>query len=359
MLREDAAVEYLMELGLIGVREIVGSGVSIFGSSRKNCNYKIVVSDGSSYFLKQNPGSSRGTGTLVREAEAYGYLSRSSLQLIRRALPRAIHSDPEKNILVLELKGGASDLREYHVKRRVLSKTLLRQLGRILSDLHSVDIIQLPSGLTSYFRPLPLDFLQLPASIFYEASAGNLEVVRLVQGHEGIRVGLSRLAADWEPTALIHGDVKWDNCLACATPGASRMSRLFLVDWEFCSVGDPLWEVGSVLAECIVTWLNSIPLSSDMSEDFWVESARFPLERMHPAIAAFWLAYFRQQKPSVDIVQRAVCFCAARILQTAFESSQLATSLDGRAICYLQVAANLFERPLEAGALLLGLPLDG
>jgi hypothetical protein len=55
---------------------------------------------------------------------------------------------------------------------------------------------------------------------------------------------------------------------------------------------------------------------------------------------------------------RAVQYAGARLLQTAYELMQTAIQLTGNAVCLLQVSLNFLQRPREAAAHVLGLPLE-
>ena len=87
---------------------------------------------------------------------------------------------------------------------------------------------------------------------------------------------------------------------------------------------------------------------------------RFPLERMRPAIRAFWGAYARERGLPADETREAlllaVRYSAARLLQTAFEQMQSAPRVTGNIVCLLQLSWNVLERPAEAATRLLGLP---
>ena len=89
----------------------------------------------------------------------------------------------------------------------------------------------------------------------------------------------------------MHGDLRWDNCLAFAPAGRRRRTRVLLVDWEFAGPGRPAYDVGTVLAEYLRSWVGSIPILEPANPvDSPAQAAR-PLQRMRPAMQAFWAAY--------------------------------------------------------------------
>ena len=80
--------------------------------------------------------------------------------------------------------------------------------------------------------------------------------------------------------------------------------------------------------------------------------ARFPLSTMQPAILAFWRAYAKhtgQRGVASDLgLIRASRFAAARLIQSAVEHTQAASTVTGNIILMLQVAANMLADPEQA-----------
>jgi thiamine kinase-like enzyme len=155
--------------------------------------------------------------------------------------------------------------------------------------------------------------------------------------------------------------MRWDNCVVFGRLGSRRKTRLKIVDWELASVGDPCWDVGSVFNDYLSCWLLSIPITGEAPPDRFFELARYPLERMQPAIHAFWQAYIRQMKldsatPAQWLV-RTVKYVGARLVQTAFEQMRMSMQLTGNIVCFLQLSLNIMQRPQEAIVHLLGIPL--
>jgi hypothetical protein len=104
-----------------------------------------------------------------------------------------------------------------------------------------------------------------------------------------------------------------------------------------------------------------MPITGEAAPERFVELARYPLEAIQPAIRAFWHAYVRRMGFDVTTLHhrltRAVRYCAARLIQTCYESSQTTAHLMGTTQCMLQLSLNILQRPLEATIHLLGIPL--
>jgi hypothetical protein len=88
--------------------------------------------------------------------------------------------------------------------------------------------------------------------------------------------------------------------------------------------------------------------------------AQCPIERMQPAIRAFWTTYcLKSDQPAqAETLSRAVHFAAARLLQAAVEESMADSGLRAHTVGAVQLAVNIVQRPRDAAARLLGLPVQ-
>jgi aminoglycoside phosphotransferase (APT) family kinase protein len=157
----------------------------------------------------------------------------------------------------------------------------------------------------------------------------------------------------------VHGDIKWDNLLVARGEGGA--SRLKIVDWELARVGEPCWDVGSVFGDYLGFWLASIPITGEEPPDRFLQLARYPIEKMQPAMRSFWKAYAAGMgltaEEQDEWLLRSVRYAAARLLQTAYEQSALTLKLTGNVICLLQLSLNILQRPTDAAGSLLGIPV--
>jgi thiamine kinase-like enzyme len=359
MLSERELVDYLLERELISARSIAVGDLTIVNVSRRNRNFKVLSKDGPCYMIKQGEDGGTGPGTLYHEAFAYRFLSTASTVCSQGFLPILCDFDEPRNVLVLELTTRAHNLRHFQVRRKKFGLVIARRIGHALAALHSLPLTHSGGRFDSWYQPWAFTLALPDHSIFRDISSANLDLIRTIQSYPIFRKRLVEVQDRWEPRALLHGDFKWDNCVAFATPGSEWTTRVRIVDWEFAGIGDPCWDVGSVLTDYLMTWLMSIPVTGESTPERWVELAGFPLESMRPSIAAFWNAYRERTAWKGDaargFILKSTELCAVRLLQTLYEHLHQSAAIGGSIYCALQLVLNLLERPEEGAAQLLGL----
>ncbi|MBV8772806.1 MAG: phosphotransferase [Deltaproteobacteria bacterium] len=253
---------------------------------------------------------------------------------------------------------------ECHARRRHFSVSLAAQLGVVLAKLHSPAHAQRKEGGQNRPASPPawILFIHRPhLSALRDISAANLELTRIIQSSSGLCRNLDVLRLSWTRATLIHQDLRGQNILVFAKSTGRRRMAVKLVDWECACYADPCWDVGSMFSDYLCSWLFSIPDCGDDAPERSIEFARYPLEKIQPAILAFWKSYSRAMHLDLATSQRrlllAVRYAAARMLQTAFENLQRATRVTRDILHLVQVSSNILDRPCEASIHLLGIPL--
>jgi hypothetical protein len=363
VLQQEQVAYYLLRRGLLEAQSIVEGDLQVIDGSQRNNNYFVICRRGRSYILKQGVGPDRAA-TIAHEAAVYRFLhSNASMSGLQRYLPRCYLYDSEEHILTLELSRDGENLRDYHQRRRRVPVRLAAALGQALATLHRITLPQgTDAGDYPRFSRQPAWILSLHRaglSIFHDVSSANTQLTRIVQQSPEFSHHLDELRLQWRDEALVHFDMKWGNCIAFVPPGFSRKIGLKLVDWELASIGDPCWDVGSIFSEYLSRWLLSIPITGDEPPDRFLGLAQYPLREMQPAIRHFWRHYIARREldaaTSEELLFRSVRYGAARLVQAAFEQSQLSTRLTGNVVCLLQLSLNILRRPQEAANHLLGI----
>ncbi len=356
MLAQEDVAQYLLDRGLLGPEAVLDGDLAIRDASSRNRNFRVETREGPGYMLKQGL-TQEAVATVAHEAGVYHRLSDRG-HALNGHIPRFCGYDPTSGVLALELVRDAEDLRTLHLRTGQFSAGPSAILGSALGQLHSATAIPAAEP-TPAMAPWILWVHQPDARVFRDISAAGLELVRIVQSSAGFPGALDDLRADWTPSALTHGDVKWDNCLV--TSGEDGSEELRLIDWESASTGDPGWDIGSALSHYLSFWLFSIPVTGAVPPERFPELAQYPLDSMKPALAACWIAYAEERglarASAADELVRAVRFAGARLVQTAFEAAQMSQQLTSAIVLHLQLALNVLTRADEAATMLLGIPM--
>jgi hypothetical protein len=342
---------YLLERDLLSPADVVDGDLRVRATVRRNLGFQ-VRGGAAAYLVKQAGGPDRADG-LANEAAVYRWLAAAGEPWF---LPRLYHHDPAHMLLVLELLPDAVSF-STRMQRGRFSTALAVRVGRALAWLHALP----PAPVGARPRPCPPPWVLLLAhpdlNFYRQASAANLQLMRVVRQFPMLGQRLDDLWVAWQPARLVHYDLKWDNLLVVRA-GRGR-PRLKLVDWEMAGLGDPCWDAGAMLGEYLGCWATSIPANGEGPPDTLLALARYPLDRMQPAIRAFWQAYTAglglDAATALAWRGRAVRYAAVRLIQTAFEDGQTQLWLTNQALLLLQLAANILERPDEAAIYLLGL----
>jgi thiamine kinase-like enzyme len=356
-LTAGSVAAYLLEKHLLTPREVVEDGLTIVEVSRRNRNFRVTNAGGVSYLLKQGVGTERAL-TVANEASAYESLhARLGAKSGQPFLPRQHLYDAENNVLVLQFLQDSENLREYHARIQRFPTAVARHLGFAVAAVHGL-ASDFPNDANSH-APWAFSALQLPnVDILREISGSNIQLIKIIQEFPEFCELLDRLKAGWSRSCLIHGDLKWENCVVFSQ--GSRQKKVKLVDWELASVGDPCWDVGSIFADYLSYWVFSMPVSGDSDPGDFVKLAQWPVTKMQPAMNAFWQAYANELRlkdaERQDRLLRSVSYAGGRLVQTAFEHLQNSSYLTGPAVCLLQLSFNMMKRAPEAAVQLLGIP---
>lgn len=366
MLAAHEVASYLVGRRLVEAEAVVDGGFACRELARRHRIFSVTCDRAPGFLLKQAYLPERAAA-LEREAALYERLSGAMAGgALAAAIPRCYGYDRDRGVLVLELVAGGLTLREYHVRGGHFSRLLAARLGRALAAVHGLVADPEDGGQRAAAAARPpwaLAAHEPELGFVRDFSEAAVQVVRMLQGSDELCALLEELRREWRASALVHNDVRWDNCVVSPPPGSRRTTRLRLVDWELAEWGDPRWDLGCALAEYLAFWLLSMPVSGDLPPEGWADLARHPIETMQPAIRSLWRANEEARPVPAEARGprriRATRYAAARLIQIAIEQAQLSARPTAFAVLALQLALNVLRHPERAAAQLLGLPPAG
>lgn len=325
-LTEANVLDYMTGRGFAGPEFVVRGEWSVRNLSRRNSNFR--VSRGGHEFLVKQAGTwdLPGRASVEREADLCRRAATDArFQPLRPLVPDVYSYDPVNSILIFEFLPDEASLADEPGR---LNADVARLAGETMAVYHrqmqAAELAEVfPGNLPGYFSMHRWRPERLTAR-----SGGQRELVRLVKRHAGFAPALEALAAEWRPSALIHGDWKLENCLI-----SSDGARMHVVDWELAAWGDPRWDVATILQ----SWWNR-----------WVrDPVEYPLESVRPELRALLGAF----DGDIAVTLR---FAAVRMLQSAWESLQDIAEIHGEAVRMAQVSLNILSSPEWAWEALLG-----
>lgn len=369
MLSLEDALPFLLERSLVSAESIVHGGLAITSAARRNRNLRVSRSDGPGYLIKQpDDPQAGGHFTLRAEASFYAFCQQEpAAELARASLPSMLFADFERALLAIELYEDAAQLWAHYRQWEADAfpfKTAAA-LGRALGRVHQT--FRLP-GLADnerlkWLRREPPWIMQVHKpgpELLTTLSPANYQTLKIVQTQQGLSGHLDKLLPLWQPTTVIHGDIKADNILVRPAPEASDAApfEVRLIDWETVQLGDPAWDLAGALQDFLLFWVFSMNQAAPSPEEM-AASARYPLPSLRPAMRALWRGYRSETRldaaESNELLGRATRFSAARLIQSAYEFAQHAQALSVGSVLLLQLSANLLTDPETAQVQLYGL----
>ncbi|HKG58817.1 MAG TPA: T3SS effector HopA1 family protein [Pyrinomonadaceae bacterium] len=252
----------------------------------RNRNFGVVRPDGTGFFVKQlRVLDLESLGLMQCEAAVYQLAQCDPDFLVLKGLtPRFVAFDDNANIIILEFVRGES--------LQKATAEFGQKLGVTLATLHRETRVTSPPEIFLRRPPAILD-AHRNGRLMRWLGPGQRLLIAQVRERRELAQALDELAASWRYETLIHGDIKFENCIV-------GLSGLYLIDWELADWGEPAWDVGSVLHSYLSPALRAHDTAA--------------VDTLRAAAQKFWEAYANE-----SLIERSLQCAAARTLQTALE----------------------------------------
>lgn len=341
---------YLHKRQLIDEAAVVKGHFMVHPVPTRNTILKVILEPHNSLFVKQTGNDTVAKSLFMREVHTYQlFKNAEEFAVVASIAAPLLDYDDENNIMVSELLYNAKNLSEYYMLIKNFDLSLAREQATILAACH---IVPNPETDVSMFPKLLPWVLQLDrhnADAFFVNSEASASIIQLIKDNLLLLNALSELAASWQYTHLIHGDIKWINFLAVEDENGLSQR---LIDWELADIGDPMWDVAGLVQSYVTAWLlgfdNANPRSNELPEHMKL----YELKNMQPSARAFIYQYLESkgypESDHIAFFTRLMQFTAARIIQTSVEGITFNSKVEANNMRCIQLAFNIMKDPLAA-----------
>jgi aminoglycoside phosphotransferase (APT) family kinase protein len=343
-------VHYLLERGLLTAAQVVDGRLVVAPAARRNNNFSVSGS-GASYFVKTIiPGTAQATDTLRQEAALYALAAaHAALAPLRELLPRFHLYDAQRSLLVIEHLERARTVTETHTQLAAAPEWLGEMTGAALAAIHRAGAEALPQIEAASFRRQPPWALSLHQIVPSFGQTG-VQLQTLLLTYPEFVPALDAMRADWRINTLIHGDMKFDNCLLVERDGAPPALRI--IDWELADAGEDLWDVAGILQN----YLFWSAMSTQSGHGGW--TVGMPFERLQPAMRALWTTYCATlgtpEHEAAARLERCASYTAARLLQSVMEMLVVSPVMSSHVALLLQTSLNILRDPALMARQIIG-----
>lgn len=356
---------YLMSRGLVTTESVVAGDFILAETGRRNRNFKIMRRTQPGLFVKQiKTAEPQAMGTLQREAAFYRTVHTDPRYTrIRSVIPKFVDSDPSRHALTLSLTENAMSMAEHHTRMGAYPESTAHMLGWTLGLVHAhgPDMLADPA-MRAVFpcqTPWPLLFDQTGYSFLDAFGPIGAQLTSAIQQLPALQPKLSALRPYWQFDSVIHGDMKWDNCLV--THRADGQAEVTIVDWELADLGDGAWDVASIFKEYLFVTLfhaSASQYAGTPAQPFTPQT----IETLRPSIRAFWQAYATVRgfapEQARAYLDRAVRYTAGRMIVGVLEYLAASPQYAVLIPTILQTSLSLLDAPHIAAAQMTGVQLN-
>ena len=342
----------LVSRGTVSLSEILLGSVKFVPSGRRNHSLKVLRPEGErSLFVKF--GRLRNTSVARRETAFYHAVAANQDLALVAALLAPFHSVAQDDrFLCCDLVEGRSACLYRRTGAVIPPTALLQEVGSALGTFHRFASTLLAG--VEQLADVPDAFpwlFNIGESFRVDcARPSDVRVLSIINSDQEFPNLLRALESQWDAQALIHGDMKLDNCLVTVQEATSR--RIKIVDWEAMQRGDPAWDVAGILHDVWRQWVLSMPTADDISPSAQVENAEYLLGDLRRDLCAFWEAYLETSRLSAldsnAFLLKALRFSGARLIEAVLQNELNYASLSRHSVLMLELSRKLLADPESA-----------
>jgi hypothetical protein len=352
----DTLHYYLLDKGFVDAASLVEGDYLATQLMTRNQIFRVYRRGAPSLFVKQlNSFDPSNTYVLQKDATCLWLIkNHPAFAALSAFVPGYFGFDVDKQVLVTELLPDARNLMEYlHEQRGQLPENLRDVLATLLASYHFAPEADVLSSRTVQFFPRQAPWAFNLADAAANAMLGGPTapphpVASAVAASPDFGPALAAVRAEWQPTTLIHGDIKWMNVLLHREEGRETLK---LIDWEIADIGDPLWDVAGVFQSILGSALAYSPALAGAAVSPVPGPRLSDLREVWPELLDFWARYEQRRPASLPTapgdLTKTMRYTAVRLLQSAVEQNMATPTLQPHALQLLQLSHLLLQNQSE------------
>lgn len=276
--------------------------------------FRLTAPDGRCVVVKQLPQGAAAQARSLRH-ELFVYRLAAWMPQLAALMPAPLYLDEQRQVVVLQSLSLGPLWPNPALRLPLQSPGVARQIGTALAHLHrsTLDLGMWPSpaaGVLGLCEDLTVATQgRAPAAV---------ALMQAIVADNALQALLREGLAGYRASCVIHGDLRPENW---ALDERAQPPTLRLFDWEIAGAGDPLWDLGSLVAEALAE-----PIRQGQPADFaWLTGKRGPVAEA--------LQAYLQQGGLIDPQEgaawrRLAVMASARLLHLATECAEQGCNLD-------------------------------
>lgn len=350
---------YLISKGVITAESLVNADFVLTEVGRRNRNFKIIRRRQPGLFVKQVKSTeAQAIATLHREALLYRAVGSNPAYVGATMVPKFVDYDERRRVLIVNLAENSESLAERHFREGTYREDSAKLLGEGMARIHTWGTTMAADSslrpLFTYQPPWPLLLDQTGYSFLETVAPVGKALAASLQQLPALQYLLGTLRGGWHYDSLVHGDMKWDNCIIESRP--DQKPQLIIVDWELADIGDGAWDVAAIIKEYVTAVLLNAYNRQMVAAQGGAPDAPLTFEDVQPSVRAFWRSYISTRQlsePSVYL-DRAIRLTGARLVIGVLEYLFNSHEIGPLGNMMLQAAVNILTAPSVARVQIFG-----
>ena len=322
---------YLFEKGLLSWEESLAGIHTYVEAGSRSFGFKVKMVGGKGFFIKQIKGKSSGMNNLL---ETESVVLQSEIFLEK---PSLFLHDKKNGVLVSSLVDDAQNVGEF-IKTEGFVLSVASQLGQVLRRFHQTKFEENHWNILSKKQHPSVFYLGTESGRIWLKQRKERYTIQLIEQmmlYPSLCKTIEQVYKNWQTQTLIHGDMKFENCLVQSINGNHIIQ---LIDFEEITFGDTLWDVAGIIHAAIAVQLQQ--------SHFLIFS---PFSPFHPllddAVLCEWLQSFWKNYEGEDSTQL-IQFTGLRLIGRLMEIAQQ-TDVSHQAQEWLPLAQEMIENPVR------------